>query len=206
VEHSKSTTDDPTKSLFFSSGAIDPGDKRARILRAALQLFLRYGIRRTSIDDVAREAGIAKGTFYLYFDSKDTLFTAAAEHISAEKLAKARLAAASGGTVISKLVGILDIQVGVMCRLIAESPHIAELTEARASLAAIYDAFDRDMDDLLTEVLVQHDIRYPNAARMLVACGMGVVELCGTDEAAFKDRLSELLEVLIAGFRATSKP
>lgn len=53
--------------------------KRARILQAASDLFVELGYRKTSVDKVARRAGIAKGTVYLYFRSKvDLLFHAIA--------------------------------------------------------------------------------------------------------------------------------
>ncbi len=53
--------------------------KRARILQAASDLFVESGYRKTSVDKVARRAGIAKGTVYLYFKSKvDLLFHAIA--------------------------------------------------------------------------------------------------------------------------------
>jgi len=49
----------------------DPKDrKRIRIVRAATGLFLRHGYRRTSVDEIARAAGVAKGTLYLYFPAK----------------------------------------------------------------------------------------------------------------------------------------
>ena len=48
--------------------------KREAILDAALTLFGRYGYRRTSIDDIARAAGVAKGTVYLHVESKAALF------------------------------------------------------------------------------------------------------------------------------------
>lgn len=47
--------------------------KRRRIATAATGLFLRLGYRKTSIEDVARAAGVAKGTVYLYFASKAEL-------------------------------------------------------------------------------------------------------------------------------------
>src|SRR5258708_13912156 len=56
-----------------------PGAKRIAILDAALRLFSQYGYRRTSIDDIAREAEIAKGTVYLSFKSKEEIFRALAE-------------------------------------------------------------------------------------------------------------------------------
>ncbi len=46
---------------------------RTRILRSAATLFEQRGYRRTSIDDVARDSGIAKGTVYVHFKSKSEL-------------------------------------------------------------------------------------------------------------------------------------
>ena len=43
---------------------------------AALELFVERGFAATRLDDVARRAGVSKGTLYLYFDSKDDLFKA----------------------------------------------------------------------------------------------------------------------------------
>jgi AcrR family transcriptional regulator len=51
--------------------------KRRRILRAAYELFRTHGYRKTSIDDVARKAEVAKGTVYLYFPNKGQLLVAA---------------------------------------------------------------------------------------------------------------------------------
>lgn len=43
---------------------------------AALELFVERGFAATRLDDVAKRAGVSKGTLYLYFDSKDELFKA----------------------------------------------------------------------------------------------------------------------------------
>ena len=54
--------------------------KRRRIVDAASELFIRHGYRKTSVDEVARKAGVAKGTLYLYFATKaDLLIQAVAE-------------------------------------------------------------------------------------------------------------------------------
>ena len=52
--------------------AARPGEIEA----AALSLFVERGYAATKLDDVARRAGVTKGTMYLYFDSKDALFKA----------------------------------------------------------------------------------------------------------------------------------
>ncbi len=44
--------------------------KRNKILEAAYELFLNKGIHTTAIDEVVKKAGVAKGTFYLYFRDK----------------------------------------------------------------------------------------------------------------------------------------
>ena len=49
------------------------------IAAAALELFVERGFAATRLDDVAARAGVSKGTVYLYFDSKETLFKAAIE-------------------------------------------------------------------------------------------------------------------------------
>jgi TetR/AcrR family fatty acid metabolism transcriptional regulator len=49
------------------------GDKRERILVAAERIFARHGFFAAKVSDVAKEAGVADGTIYLYFMSKDDL-------------------------------------------------------------------------------------------------------------------------------------
>ncbi len=60
---------------FF--GGVAPDDararKRLRILEAATELFVSQGYRKTSVDEVARAAGVSKGTVYLYFKGKTDL-------------------------------------------------------------------------------------------------------------------------------------
>ena len=51
------------------------GDKRTAILNAATRVFARRGFFNAQVADVAREAGVAAGTVYLYFRSKDDLLT-----------------------------------------------------------------------------------------------------------------------------------
>ena len=48
--------------------------RRSAILLAARSRFARRGYHRTSIDDIIAEAGIARGTFYLHFESKRAIF------------------------------------------------------------------------------------------------------------------------------------
>ena len=54
--------------------AQEPAERRQSILDAALDEFTARGFAGTRLDDVARRAGVAKGTIYLYFRDKESLF------------------------------------------------------------------------------------------------------------------------------------
>ncbi len=59
--------------MTVHSAAERGGDKRERILVAAERIFARHGFFAAKVSDVAKEAGVADGTIYLYFKSKDDL-------------------------------------------------------------------------------------------------------------------------------------
>src|SRR5215467_10316515 len=50
-----------------------PESKRERILRAAIDVFAQSGYFNAKVSEIARAAGVADGTIYLYFDSKEDL-------------------------------------------------------------------------------------------------------------------------------------
>jgi AcrR family transcriptional regulator len=54
--------------------ARDPERTKARILKAATDLFMKLGPTGASLDDISREAGVNRGLIYHYFKTKDTLF------------------------------------------------------------------------------------------------------------------------------------
>lgn len=58
--------------------------RRVQIKDAALQVFAEQGYHATSITDLVKAAGVARGTFYLYFESKDTLFLELLDDLVAE--------------------------------------------------------------------------------------------------------------------------
>jgi AcrR family transcriptional regulator len=177
-------------------------DKRSRILDAAQSLFLRYGVKRTALDDVVREAGIAKGTLYLYFDSKDALFAAIAERLCGEVLRSAEEAIASSSSITPRIVGCLDAYIGSLHRLTAQSPHVAELTESKQALAGeIFGAFNRKMRDLLRKVLRDGGIERGDAVDMFFAAAVGTLETGDSAAKPYRARLTALTDVLVAGLR-----
>lgn len=79
--------------------------RRQAILQAAGRLALRYGFDKTTMDDIAREAGVSKGALYLVWDSKDALFDALINDALRQYLEdfQARLAADADGGQIARM-------------------------------------------------------------------------------------------------------
>lgn len=78
---SETPTPTPETSLC-SVGRFAAGEdpvKREQILDGARSVFMRMGFDAASMNDVTREAGVSKGTIYVYFDSKEELFGALIE-------------------------------------------------------------------------------------------------------------------------------
>ena len=65
-------------------------DKRAAILRAAIQVFARNGYFNAKVADIARAAGVADGTVYLYFKSKEEILHSVFDHTMEEAIAAGR--------------------------------------------------------------------------------------------------------------------
>ena len=64
-----------------------PEARREELIEAALQVFGDLGYAQAKLEDVAKQAGVSKGTVYLYFDSKDALFRAMVHQKVSENLA-----------------------------------------------------------------------------------------------------------------------
>src|SRR5437763_10378083 len=66
------------------------GDKRQAILRAAIKVFANSGYFNSKVADIAREAGVADGTVYLYFKSKEDILHSIFDRSVEEALGSAR--------------------------------------------------------------------------------------------------------------------
>jgi TetR/AcrR family transcriptional regulator, fatty acid metabolism regulator protein len=67
-----------------------PGDKRQAILRAGIRVFAHNGYFNSKVADIAREAGVADGTVYLYFKSKEEILHSIFDRSVDEAVAEAR--------------------------------------------------------------------------------------------------------------------
>lgn len=70
-------------------------DRPAELLKAALELFLARGFAATRMEDIAANAGVTKGTVYLYFENKEAVFRALVREVTAPALNAMKAAAAA---------------------------------------------------------------------------------------------------------------
>jgi len=105
------------------------------IVLAALELFTRYGYRKTSIDDIALAAQVAKRTVYLHFENKAAIFLAILEYLAEQVRQRCLAAERIGGTAVDRLSGLLDAYFGMAFELFSKSQHMSELEETFSKLA-----------------------------------------------------------------------
>jgi AcrR family transcriptional regulator len=74
-----------------------PEDRRREIMDAAVHLFAQKGIQATTVSEIAEAAGVAKGTFYLYFQSKEYLLGGLRERFVEDMVASAEVILARVG-------------------------------------------------------------------------------------------------------------
>jgi AcrR family transcriptional regulator len=81
--------------------------RREDLVDAALRSFVAKGVSATSVDDIVRGAGVAKGTFYLYFETRDDVLAAVAIRL-VEAVGRSIDAAvgATGRTAVERIRGI----------------------------------------------------------------------------------------------------
>ena len=193
--------------LAYTVSVAKTEEKRAAILAAAQTCFWRNGIRRTAIEDVAREAEVAKGTVYLYFASKEELFASLASEMCGAALAGVRESLAASGPLTRRLAAALDAKIGYFHRLLAGSPHAAELLDSKAAVAErSFEALERDFHALLDRALADARVGGDVRARaqlldLILAAAYGTArqaELRGeSSPEAYRARLQLHLDRLI---------
>ncbi len=184
--------------------------RRSAILEAAQSCFWRNGIRRTAIDEIAREAHVAKGTVYLYFDSKEDLFAALASQMCADVLRAVEGALEASGPLSRRLALALDAKIGHFHRLLSGTAHAAELMESKAMAAQSFSELDAAFRKALDRVLAGAGIggdthERGEALDLILAAGYGTAqqgERRGeTSPEAYRARLQRHLDLLLKGIR-----
>ena len=151
-------------------------ERRDRILKAAQDLFLANGLRGTSMEAIAREAGVAKPTLYAYFADKDVVFATLAGRVFDEWRALVSVELGGAGVALDRIARALTAKLKAYFRLITSSPHAAEFYGDNTRL--LHDqveAFESWLEEEFTNALIAEGFRDArHHVQVLLACAVGL--------------------------------
>jgi AcrR family transcriptional regulator len=142
----------------------DVDEARSQILMAAQSVFLRYGVNKTTMDDIARESGVSRPTVYRYFRDRDSLISALIEMRSRILFGRAREFVQSQPTfedvIVEGLIFLIDNGRRDPIVRILVSPERMEMTTALVGSSDLAARLTREMwEPILMEAQQRGDVR-----------------------------------------------
>jgi len=188
--------------------------RQRSILDAALRRFSHYGYRRTSMDDIAREAELSRTALYQHFANKEEIFRALAAYLYHRALVAAGAAARADEAIEERIFGVLDAKLGFFYELLHGSEHGLEILDDGNRLCGdvTADAGSR-YQRILVRVIRDGETRGEfslqrvgldpdSAAQFFVDCAEGLAGGRGAQATPgqYRARLRQLVDALVAGF------
>jgi AcrR family transcriptional regulator len=100
-----------------------------RILAAAFERFSRYGFRRTSMEDIAAEAGVSRAALYLQFRNKEEIFRRLSQTLHGEALSRAEDALRRDEPMVERVRAAVEAKSLRFVEIAFASPHGSELMD-----------------------------------------------------------------------------
>ena len=186
--------------------------RRERVLTTALEVFGRYGFRKTSMDEVARAAGISRQGLYLYFASKEALFRAAVRQELDTALGDAsRCLEEEGAALDQRVVAALDAWLGRYVGSMLASDIAGLLQDPAAQLGDMVDAASAEFDARLAAAIAgatagtgrrRLGVTPEEIAAVMHTVGQGAKYLSSSraeSRAEFVARLTPAVRLVLAG-------
>lgn len=157
------------------------GDKRGRILDAAARVFVDHGFNETHISHIAKAAGVADGTIYLYFESKEALLVALFEDNVGRFFETLDRELAAMRTPRDKLKRVVELQLGLLDR----ERGLAELVTVnlrqsspsmRAHMVPYFNAYLERIAAVVAEGQTRGDLRADIPPRVAARAVFGALD------------------------------
>lgn len=104
-------------------------ERETKILEAAAQAFMRYGVKRTSMGDIAEEAGVARQTLYNVYGTKDEIFSATLDFFHHKTMIALLEALKATDTLREQMDLVLELTIVAPFRQLRALPHMEEFDE-----------------------------------------------------------------------------
>ncbi len=158
--------------------------RQERILDAGMKLVLAQGWQATSMEAIAREAGVAKPTLYKYFADKSAIYKAVASRLVTQLRALVEQQLAREGAPESRIANALAAKHKFVFRLLEGSPHAAELYGDKGRFAAEeFCDFENWLELRLTDTLNEAGRADSlKLSRLMLACADGIAQHASTAE------------------------
>ncbi len=142
------------------SSASASGAREEQILSAAFEAFATYGFRKTSMDDIARIAGMSRSALYLSYANKEDILQTLARTTLAQTLAAAKdVLEANDGTPEQVLLAAFIAKDGTFMESVLSTPHAREVVETGfTATSQIVAEAEATMRGLLAEWLSRHGV------------------------------------------------
>lgn len=181
--------------------------KQQQILQAAWQAFAAYGFRKTSMDDIARGAGMSRPAVYLHYRNKDDIFRSLVQfyYDTAADAVSAALSSQAGASEV--LAAAFEAQVGETMEAMLTSPHGMELLDMGIATASDIKAEGEARISGLYSVWLQREADAgritlsdaPEAVAATIGAALRGIKMAGTDIITVRAQLAILAQVIGAG-------
>jgi AcrR family transcriptional regulator len=160
-------------------------DRLGEVLDATYVCLTRYGVRRTTVEDIAAAAGMSRTAVYQYVRSKDDAFRRLAVRLHDRALLLAREASTADGPTGDRIRGVLEAKMNLVLALAGDSPHTAELLDSKARLFGdTCSGFSADIHALLVELFAASAIASVTPVEAADICMALVIGLEGSKDPA----------------------
>ena len=192
-------------------------ERTEQIVEAAIAVFSRLGFHKARMDDIAREAGVSKGTLYWYFESKDAITKALLQRLCEQEVQEATTMLVAEGSVSERLLALTRQLAGRFEQQEKLIPIIHEFyaTATRdpmvqRTLAGYIQAYREPLAALIQQGIERGEFHLPDAdsAATIVGAifeGLALLWMMDPQTVRWHDTFALAMQLLLAGMRADRK-
>lgn len=193
-----------------------PTATREKILAAAFARFSHYGFRRTSMEDIAAQAGMSRAALYLQFRNKEEIFRSLSRQLHEQTMADAAAVLEGDAPLAERLRAAVEAKSVRFVELANSSPHAGELLDERDRLCGDLPAeSERQFREALARVfrraahageidLVAAELTPAEAAEVFARSTSGL-KGPGVTVERYRRQLGALVRVFVAGLSGAAK-